>query len=76
VKGILLRKPNKLDYIINKNYRIICLLNCIGKVVEKVVIEIITKLCERLELLYNGQFESRKLRGAINTIIKFIATIE
>jgi hypothetical protein len=54
VKGILLRKPNKLDYIIGKNYRIICLLNYIGKVVEKVAAEIIAKLYERLELLYNG----------------------
>jgi hypothetical protein len=51
---ILLRKSNKLDYIIDKNYRIICLLNYIGKVVEKVVVEIIAKLYERLELLYNG----------------------
>jgi hypothetical protein len=45
-------------------------------VVEKVVVEIITKLYKRLELLYNGQFGSRKLRGAIDTIIKLIATVE
>jgi hypothetical protein len=54
VKGVLLRKPNKLDYIIGKNYRIICLFNCIDKIVEKVAAEIIAKLYERLELLYNG----------------------
>jgi hypothetical protein len=52
------------------------LLNYIGKIVEKVAVEIIAKLCERLELLYNGQFGSRKLRGAINTVIKLIAIIE
>jgi hypothetical protein len=52
------------------------LLNCIGKVIEKVAAEIIAKLCERLELLHNGQFGSRTLRGAIDTITKLIATVE
>jgi hypothetical protein len=52
------------------------LLNYIGKVIEKVAAEIIAKLYERLELLYNGQFGSRKLRGAINIIIKLIAIVE
>jgi hypothetical protein len=52
------------------------LLNYIGKVVEKVAAEIIAKLYERLELLHNGQFESRKLRGAIDAVTKLIATVE
>jgi hypothetical protein len=37
-----------------KNYKIIYLLNYIDKVVEKIAVEIIAKLYERLELLYNG----------------------
>jgi hypothetical protein len=52
------------------------LLNYIGKIVEKVAVEIIAKLYERLELLYNGQFGSRKLRGTIDAVTKLIATIE
>jgi hypothetical protein len=52
------------------------LLNYIGKVVEKVAVEIIAKLCERLKLLYNGQFGSRKLRGAIDAVIKLIVIVE
>jgi hypothetical protein len=52
------------------------LLNYIDKIVEKVAAEIIAKLCERLELLYNGQFGSRKLRRAIDTVTKLITTVE
>jgi hypothetical protein len=52
------------------------LFNYIDKIVEKVVAEIIAKRYERLELLYNGQFGSRKLREAINAVIKLIVIIE
>jgi hypothetical protein len=36
-KGVVLRKPGKPDYTKVKAYRVIALLNCIGKVAEKVV---------------------------------------
>ena len=75
-KGIIIRKPNKSNYILAKHYRTISLLNCLGKVVEKVAAEILSKRCERLELLHNGQFGSRKSRGAIDAIAKLIATVE
>ena len=47
-----------------------------GKIVEKVAAEILAKLCERRELLHNGQFGSRRLRGAIDAVTKLIATVE
>ena len=72
----MLRKPNKLDYIIAKYYRIIYLLNYLEKIVEKIIIEILFKLCEWQELLYNDQFGSQKRQEAINAIIKLIAAIE
>src|SRR5271154_29236 len=75
-KGIVIRKPNKASYILAKSYRIISLLNCLGKVVEKVAAELLSKLCERLELLYNGQFGSRKKRSSIDAVAKLIATVE
>ena len=53
-KGIILRKPNKPNYILAKHYRGISLLNCLGKVVEKVAAKILSKLYKRSELLYNG----------------------
>ena len=38
-KGILLEKPNKRDCTQVKSYRVISLLNFLGKVVEKVIAE-------------------------------------
>ena len=43
---------------------------------EKVAAEVISKLCERLELLHEGQFGNRKLRSTIDAITKLIATVE
>ena len=34
--GIILKKPNKEDYSIPKAYRIISLLNCLGKISERI----------------------------------------
>ena len=72
----MIRKPNKPNYILAKHYRGISLLNCLGKVVEKVAVEILSKRCERLELLYSGQFGSRKMRSSIDAVVKLIATVE
>jgi len=36
VKGVVIPKPNKPNYGVAKAYRVITLLNCLGKVVEKV----------------------------------------
>jgi len=35
--GIILKKPDKSDYSIPKAYRVIALLNCLGKVAEKII---------------------------------------
>ena len=35
--GAILQKPNKEDYAIPKSYRIITLLNCLGKVAERII---------------------------------------
>jgi ribonuclease HI len=75
-RGILLRKPNKPDYTIAKHYRIICLLNCLGKLAEKAAAEILSKMCEQTGLLHRGQFGSRKRRGAIDAVTKLIAAVE
>ena len=36
-KSIILRKPNKPSYAILKAYRVISLLNYLGKVIEKII---------------------------------------
>jgi hypothetical protein len=45
-KGILLRKARKADYSLVQSYRVISLLNCLGKVVEKIAAEAIAQYCE------------------------------
>jgi hypothetical protein len=53
-KGIILKKPNKPDSSVVKAYKVISLLNCLGKVVEKVAATALSRLCEEKELLYPG----------------------
>jgi Reverse transcriptase (RNA-dependent DNA polymerase) len=75
-KGIILRKPNKPDYSIAKAYRVISLLNCLGKIAEKVAAIEIARFYEENKLLHEGQFGSRKQRSAIDAIAKLIAITE
>jgi len=44
-KGVVIPKPNKPDYGVAKAYRVITLLNCPGKVVEKVAANAIAEEC-------------------------------
>ena len=50
-----------------KSYRVIGLLNCLGKVVvEKLVAEELSKFCEANAKLHQGQVGARKMRSAID----------
>jgi hypothetical protein len=55
-KGILLRKQGKPTYTAAKAYRVISLLSCLGKVVEKAIETWIASFCEREDLFHRGQF--------------------
>ncbi|ODM14957.1 hypothetical protein SI65_09709 [Aspergillus cristatus] len=67
-KGILLRKPNKTNYSLVKAYRVISLLNCLGKVVEKMVATQIAEFCEQKQTLHNGQMGARRHRSAPDAV--------
>ena len=67
-KGILLRKPNKPDYTAVKAYWVISLLNCLGKVVEKIAVDGIARHCETMGVLHPGQMGSCKQRSAIDAV--------
>jgi len=45
--GVVIRKPGKDDYIKLKAYHCIPLLSCMGKVVEKVVPELLSEAAAR-----------------------------
>ncbi|KAL1963932.1 hypothetical protein VTN77DRAFT_7738 [Rasamsonia byssochlamydoides] len=57
-KGILLQKPNKPNYTLVKAYRVISLLNCLGKVIEKIAAEAISDYYETMGVLHPGQMGS------------------
>jgi Reverse transcriptase (RNA-dependent DNA polymerase) len=59
-----------------KAYRVISLLNCLGKVIEKVAATALSRVCEEKELLYPGQFGCRKQRSAIDAVAKLIYITE
>ncbi len=65
-KEILMEKPNKRDRILIKSYRVISLLNCFGKVVEKLVAEKLSQFCEAKGQLHKRQIGERKHRLAID----------
>jgi len=75
-KGVVIPKPNKPDYGVAKAYRVITLLNCLGKVVEKVAANAIAEECERRRLLHDGQFGCRKRRSAIDVVGRLMKRVE
>jgi hypothetical protein len=75
-KGVVIPKPNKPDYGVAKAYRVITLLNCLGKVVEKVAANAIAEQCERRQLLHDGQFGCRKRRSAIDVVGRLMKRVE
>jgi hypothetical protein len=63
---VVIRKPGKEDYTKLKSYRTISLLRCMGKVIEKVLAQLLSEEAERRSLLSDGQFGSRKKRSGID----------
>ncbi len=59
-RGILLEKGGKRDFGLVKSYRVISLLNCIGKVIEKVVATKLSQYCKKYSKLHSGRMGSQK----------------
>jgi len=57
---VVISKPNTPDYGVPKASKVITLLNCLEKVVEKVAANAIADECERKQVLHDGQFVCRK----------------
>jgi hypothetical protein len=73
---VVILKPNKSDYWVAKAYRVITLLNCMGKVVEKVAANTIGEECKRKRLLHDRQFGFRKRRSAVDAVGRLMKTVE
>ena len=75
-KGVLLEKLNKRDRTLVKSYRVISLLNCLGKVVEKLVAEQLSQFCETNGKLHKGQMGARKHRSAIDAAAILVQKVQ
>ena len=57
--GVILRKGNR-KAIIPKSYRVVSLLNCMGKVAEKIIATRLSYIAETTDLLEINQVGDRK----------------
>ena len=64
-----MEKPNKRDLTLVKSYRVISLLNCLGKVVQKFVAEHLSQFCKAKKKLHKGQMGGRKHRLALDAAV-------
>jgi hypothetical protein len=74
--GIILKKLHKLDYSLPKAYRVISLLNYLGKVSKRILAQRLAYLAETSGLLYNSQIKGRLKKSTINTALLLINKIE
>jgi hypothetical protein len=63
---VVIQKPGKEDYTKLMSYRTISLLSWMGKVVEKVVTELLSDEAQRRALRSDGQFGSRQKRSGMD----------
>ena len=78
--GVILRKGanQKRDFSKPKAYRVVSLLNCLGKVSEKILAIRLAKMSDLpdSDLLYYDQIGGRKGRSAIDTVLSLIHDIQ
>ena len=72
----MLKKAGKRDWSSVKSYRVISLLNCLGKLVEKVIAELLSKYCEEFSKLHPEQMGARKQRCAIDVIASLVHNVQ
>ena len=74
--GVVIKKLNKENYSDPKSYRIISLLNYLGKISEKIIAERLSYIAETIDLLYHDQIGNRKKKSAIDAAISLLSDIE
>ena len=74
--GVVLKKPGKPDYSNPKAYRVISLLNCLGKVSERILAQRLGYLAETTSLLHPSQLGGRKKKSAIDAALLLANEVE
>ena len=64
--GVILKKHQKPDYTNPTAYRVISLLNCLGKISERILAQRLSYLAETTSLLHNTQIGGRLKKSAID----------
>ena len=79
-KGVILKKSEsqKRDYTMPKAYRVVSLLNCLGKVSEKILAKRLSNLAEipNSDLLYHDQMGGRPRKSAIDSVLSLVHDIQ
>ena len=75
-RGVTIPKPGQDDYSLAKSYRCISLLNCLGKMVEKVAAMLVSAHCERVRGFHPGQYGCRTRRSAVDALGVTIAQVQ
>jgi hypothetical protein len=66
---VILLKANKRDYSLPKAYRVISLLNCLGKAFKKILATRLSYLAETGDLLQETQIGGRKQKSALDACL-------
>lgn len=74
--GAILKKASKPDYTNPKAYRVISLLNCLGKISERILAKRLSYLAETTPLLHPTQIGGRQKKSAIDTVLLLTSKIE
>jgi hypothetical protein len=81
VTGVILKKPQSAklfyrNYALPKAYKIILLLNCLAKVMEKIIARRLAVMTEFKTLLYMHQIGGRRQKSAINAVMMLIQKVQ
>jgi len=74
--GAIIRKPNKPDYTIPKAYRPVSLLNCSGKISEKIMAKRLAYNAETQGLLHSEQMDGRPGRSAVDAVMALVYDVQ
>jgi hypothetical protein len=75
--GVILKKPQSAkssyrNYALPKAYKIILLLNCLAKVIEKIIARKLAIMAEFKTLLHMHQIGGRRQKSTINAVMVLI----
>lgn len=74
--GCVLKKQKKPDYSIPKAYRVISLLNCLGKVSERILAQRLAYLAETTNLIHDSQIGGRLKKSGIDAAVLLTSYVQ